>query len=62
MRPDVENPTNDDLGAVLGGLNLMPQPWIQAGDISDAMVWLASDASKYVTGVCLPVDLGATIK
>jgi (+)-trans-carveol dehydrogenase len=62
MRPDVDNPTNDDLGAVLGGLNLMPLPWMQAGDISDAMVWLASDASKYVTGVCLPVDLGATIK
>jgi (+)-trans-carveol dehydrogenase len=62
MRPDVENPTNDDLGVALGGLNLMPQPWVQADDVSDAMVWLASDASKYVTGVCLPVDLGATIK
>jgi hypothetical protein len=30
------------------------------GDISDAVVWLASDASRRVTGVQLPVDMGAT--
>ena len=29
-------------------------------DISDAVVWLASDASRRVTGVQLPVDMGAT--
>ena len=62
MRPDVDDPTNDDLGLALGALNLMPQPWVQPSDITDAVLWLASDASKYVTGVCLPVDLGATIK
>lgn len=29
-------------------------------DISDAVVWLASDRSRTVTGIALPVDLGAT--
>jgi SDR family mycofactocin-dependent oxidoreductase len=29
-------------------------------DISDAVVWLASDASRRVTGIQLPVDMGAT--
>ncbi|PVY30184.1 mycofactocin-coupled SDR family oxidoreductase [Williamsia muralis] len=30
-------------------------------DIADAVLWLASDQSRTVTGVALPVDLGATI-
>ena len=27
-------------------------------DISRAVAWLASDESRYVTGICLPVDAG----
>jgi NAD(P)-dependent dehydrogenase (short-subunit alcohol dehydrogenase family) len=27
-------------------------------DISNAIVWLASDEARYVTGVSLPVDAG----
>jgi NAD(P)-dependent dehydrogenase (short-subunit alcohol dehydrogenase family) len=26
--------------------------------VSNAMVWLASDAARYITGVTLPVDAG----
>jgi SDR family mycofactocin-dependent oxidoreductase len=29
-------------------------------DISDAVLWLASDESRTVTGIALPIDLGAT--
>ena len=42
--------------------NVIPVPCIQPGDVSDAVVWLASDASKYVTGVVLPVDAGYALK
>lgn len=62
VRPDLEHPTEEDAAVGLGMLNLMPLPWVQPSDITDAVLWLASDASKYVTGVTLPVDLGATIK
>ena len=34
---------------------------LQPADISDAVVWLASDAARYVTGVSLPVDAGFTV-
>jgi NAD(P)-dependent dehydrogenase (short-subunit alcohol dehydrogenase family) len=43
-------------------LNALPVPWVEPADISDAVLWLASDESRYVTGVALPVDAGATIK
>jgi (+)-trans-carveol dehydrogenase len=41
------------------GLNAMPIPWVQPVDVSNAVVWLASDDARYVTGVALPVDAGA---
>ena len=36
--------------------------WQEPVDISNAVLWLASDEARYVTGVTLPVDAGATIK
>ncbi|MFH5821862.1 mycofactocin-coupled SDR family oxidoreductase [Georgenia sp. AZ-5] len=43
-------------------LNTLPVPWVTADDISNAVLFLASDASRYVTGVTLPVDAGAFVK
>jgi NAD(P)-dependent dehydrogenase (short-subunit alcohol dehydrogenase family) len=31
-------------------------------DISNAMLWLASDDARYVTGATLTVDAGMTVK
>ena len=43
-------------------LNTLPVPWIESTDISNAVLWLASDEARYVTGVTLPVDAGAYVK
>ena len=43
-------------------LNALPIPWVEPVDISNAVLWLASDESRYVTGVTLPIDAGQTIK
>ncbi|HJX43842.1 MAG TPA: mycofactocin-coupled SDR family oxidoreductase [Geodermatophilus sp.] len=43
-------------------LNALPVPWIEAVDISNAVLFLASDEARYVTGVTFPVDAGAFIK
>jgi SDR family mycofactocin-dependent oxidoreductase len=43
-------------------LNTLPVPWIESVDISNAVLFLASDEARYVTGVTFPVDAGAYVK
>jgi (+)-trans-carveol dehydrogenase len=43
-------------------MNAIPIPWVQPVDISNALLWLASDEARYVTGVTLPVDAGWLVK
>ena len=54
----VENPTKDDVGDAFQTLNTLPIPWVEPSDICNAVLFLASDEARYVTGVTLPVDAG----
>jgi SDR family mycofactocin-dependent oxidoreductase len=38
--------------------NALPVETLQPEDIANAVLWLVSDAARYVTGVALPVDAG----
>jgi (+)-trans-carveol dehydrogenase len=58
VRPDLERPGTADVSEAMTGLNILPVPWVEAIDISNAVLWLASDESRFVTGVALPVDAG----
>jgi len=58
FRPDLEDPTADDMAVAAEALNALPIPWVEPADISNAVLWLASDESRYVTGITLPVDAG----
>jgi SDR family mycofactocin-dependent oxidoreductase len=62
FRPDLEHPTLDDAKDAFLTLNMLPIPWVEARDISNAVLWLASDEARYVTGVTLPIDAGSTQK
>ncbi len=62
FRPDLENPSIDDAKDILQLLNLMPIPYIDSSEISNAVVFLASDQARFITGVSLPVDAGGSIK
>lgn len=48
--------SNPDWGANMQ--NALPVEMVDPVDISNAIVWLASDEGRYVTGVSLPVDAG----
>lgn len=62
FRPDLENPGRDDFAQAAQGINALPIPWVEAVDISNALLFLASDDARYITGVPLPVDAGAAVK
>jgi SDR family mycofactocin-dependent oxidoreductase len=62
FRPDLENPTKDDMAVVSQMMNVLPIPWVEPEDISNAVLFLASDEARYITGVPLPVDAGAMLK
>ena len=42
--------------------NALPIPVLEPDDIANAVLWLVSDAARYVTGVTLPVDGGFFVK
>jgi (+)-trans-carveol dehydrogenase len=62
FRPDLENPGPDDLAPVCQTFHTLPIPWVTPEDISNAVLFLASDEARYITGVALPVDAGSCLK
>jgi len=62
MAPGVPDPSREDVAPVLQSLNALPIPWVEPRDVANAVLFLASDEARYVTGVALPVDAGMTIK
>jgi NAD(P)-dependent dehydrogenase (short-subunit alcohol dehydrogenase family) len=62
FRPDSENLGPDDLAPVCQSFHYLPIPWVTAEDISNAVLLLASDEARYLTGVALPVDAGSCLK
>jgi SDR family mycofactocin-dependent oxidoreductase len=62
FRPDLENPTKEDIVDVSAGMNIIPVPWVEPRDVSNAVLFLASDEARYITGTTLPVDAGIVNK
>jgi SDR family mycofactocin-dependent oxidoreductase len=60
FRPDLENPTLEDCLPAFRRSAPMGHEWIDAVDVSNALVFLASDEARYVTGTVLPVDQGSS--
>jgi NAD(P)-dependent dehydrogenase (short-subunit alcohol dehydrogenase family) len=52
--------SDPNLGPIF--MNTYPVEIVDARDISNAVLWLASDESRYVTGLELTVDAGNTIR
>lgn len=62
FRPDLENPGPDDMAVVAQLMHVLPIGWVEPVDISNAVLFLASDESRYVTGLPLTVDAGSMLK
>ena len=62
FRPDLERPTRADAEPAFGVQQAMKIPFVEPEDISNAVLWLASDEARYVTGMQLRVDAGGYLK
>ncbi|MGC0366256.1 SDR family mycofactocin-dependent oxidoreductase [Rhodococcus sp. 27YEA15] len=62
FRPDLERPTRDDVIDAFPAMHAMPVPYIEPEDVSSIVAFLASEQSRYMTGLNLRVDAGAMLK
>ena len=53
---------DDHPGALPALENLLPVQFIDAADISEAMVYLCGQSGRYITGITLSVDAGLSVK
>ena len=64
----VNTPMNDGLAAIEGATpleiaersagNLLPVPWIEPEDVAEAVVYLASERARFITGSQFVIDAG----
>ncbi|ONH61509.1 3-ketoacyl-ACP reductase [Frankia sp. CcI49] len=62
FRPDLEHPTREDAELAFPAMQAMPIPYIDPSDVSALVSFLASDESRYITGLNLRIDAGAMLK
>jgi SDR family mycofactocin-dependent oxidoreductase len=62
FRPDLENPTQADAEPVFYVQQAMKIPWVEPEDISNMVLFLASDEARYITGTQQRVDGGGYLK
>jgi SDR family mycofactocin-dependent oxidoreductase len=62
FRPDLENPTRADAEPVFHVQQAMKVPWVEPEDISNMVLFLASDEARYITGTQQRVDAGGYLK
>jgi (+)-trans-carveol dehydrogenase len=59
--PEEEHPTKEQAAVVSRGTHVLPVDWIEPDDVSNVVLFLASEEARYVTGILMPVDCGALL-
>ena len=62
FRPDLQHPTKADAEPVFYVQQAMKVPWVEPEDISNMVLFLASDEARFVTGTQQRIDAGGYLK
>jgi SDR family mycofactocin-dependent oxidoreductase len=62
FRPDVVDPSLEDALPAFTGVNVIPVPYVEPSDISDAVAFLASEQAAMVSGAVLSVSAGVNTR
>jgi SDR family mycofactocin-dependent oxidoreductase len=63
FRPDLQGPVSkEDFQMASVFYHALPTGWIEPQDVAEVVLFLASDASKYMTGTSIPIDAGCMVK
>jgi len=62
FRPDLDKPTREDVLDTFAGTHILPVPWIQPEDVSEAILYLVTEPGRYITATPLVIDAGFIVK
>ncbi|MDI9893173.1 mycofactocin-coupled SDR family oxidoreductase [Rhodococcus sp. IEGM 1381] len=62
FRPDLDKPTRSDVEEAFTGTHILPVPWIEPKDVSNAILYLVTEPGRYITATALPIDAGFIVK
>jgi SDR family mycofactocin-dependent oxidoreductase len=62
MRPELDNPTSDDAAEVFQRLHVLPTPWVQPEEITRAVLFLAAEDARNISGTVMSIDAGASAR
>jgi SDR family mycofactocin-dependent oxidoreductase len=61
FRPDLESPGRAEFEASARTHNALGVPWVKPEDVSRAVIYLAADSGRFVTGAQFSLDAGGTL-
>jgi SDR family mycofactocin-dependent oxidoreductase len=62
FRPDLDKPTREDVVGTFSGTHILPVPWIEPGDVSNAILYLVTEPGRFITATTLVIDAGFLVK
>jgi SDR family mycofactocin-dependent oxidoreductase len=62
FRPDLDKPTREDVVETFSGTHLLPVPWIDPLDVSNAILYLVTETGRYITATTMVIDAGFIVK
>jgi SDR family mycofactocin-dependent oxidoreductase len=62
FNPGHPDPGREEMATASQAGHLLPIPWVEPRDVSNAIAFLVSDEARYITGAMLPIDAGVAVR